>query len=80
MKKTEMEMLDQRQIEDLAQRVTAAIGQTKLEALTTNQAKICELMLTKRLKKVKFRPDQINDAELVGIYEMVTQELQAIDW
>ena len=34
-----------------------------------------EAMLTKRLEKVDFQVDQIKDAEFVGIYEMVTEEL-----
>ena len=68
-------MLDQKQLEDLKERVTAAVGLSKLQALTNTQAQMCEVMLTKRLKKVDFQPDQIKDAEFVGIYEMVTEEL-----
>ena len=70
-----MEMLDQRQLEDLAKRVTAAVGLSKLQALSNTQVEMCNVMLTKRLKKVDFQPDQIQDAEFVGIYEMVTEEL-----
>ena len=68
-------MLDQKQLEDLAQRVTAAVGLSKLQALSKTQAQMCEVMLAKRLEKVDFQPDQIKDAEFVGIYEMVTEEL-----
>ena len=68
-------MLDQRQLEDLAKRVTAAVGLSKLQALSKTQAEMCEVMLAKRLEKLDFQPDQINDAEFVGIYEMVTEEL-----
>ena len=68
-------MLDQRQLEDLKERVTAAVGLTKLQALSTTQAQMCEVMLAKRLEKVDFQVDQIKDAEFVGIYEMVTEEL-----
>ena len=70
-----MEMLDQRQLEDLAKRVTAAVGLSKLQGLSNTQVEMCNVMLTKRLKKVDFQPDQIKDAEFVGIYEMVTEEL-----
>ena len=68
-------MLDQKQLEDLAQRVTAAVGLSKLQALSKTQAEMCEVMLAKRLEKLDFQPDQIKDAEFVGIYEMVTEEL-----
>jgi len=40
---------------------------------------MCEVMLAKRLEKVCFQIDQIQDAEFVGIYEMVTEELCPID-
>ena len=73
-------MLDQKQLEDLKERVTASVGLSKLQALSKTQAEMCEVMLTKRLEKLDFQIDQIKDAELVGIYEMVTEELQPIDW
>ena len=68
-------MLDQRQLEDLAKRVTAAVGLTKLQALSNAQVEMCNVMLTKRLEKLDFQIDQIKDAEFVGIYDMVTGEL-----
>ena len=68
-------MLDQRQLEDFAIRVTVAVGLSKLQALTNTQAQMCEAMLTERLEKVDFQPDQIKDAEFVGIYEMVVDHL-----
>ena len=68
-------MLEQQQLEDLAKRVTAAVGLSKLQGLSNTQVEMCNVMLTKRLKKVDFQPDQIQDAEFVGIYEMVTEEL-----
>ena len=71
----EAEMLDQKQLEDLAQRVTAAVGLSKLQALTDHQAKMCEMMLTERLEKVQFQTDQIKDAELVGIYRVAVDHL-----
>ncbi len=72
-------MLDQKQLEDLKERVTAAVGLSNLQALSKTQAQMCEMMLTKRLKKVDFQPEQIQDAEFVGIYEMVTEEICPID-
>ena len=72
-------MLDQKQLEDLAKRVTAAVGLAKLQALSNTQVEMCNVMLTKRLKKVDFQPDQIKDAEFVGIYEMVVDHLCPID-
>ena len=68
-------MLDQKQLEDLAKRVTAAVGLSKLQALSNTQAQMCEVMLAKRLKKVDYQIDQIQDAEFVGIYEMVVDHL-----
>ena len=73
-------MLNQKQLEDLAQRVTAAVGLSNLQALSKTQAEMCEVMLTKRLEKVDYQINQIQDAEFIGIYEMVTEELQPIDW
>ena len=71
-------MLDQKQLEDLKERVTAAVGLSKLQALTNTQAQMCEVMLTKRLKKVDFQIDLIQGAEFIGIYEMVTEELLSL--
>ena len=68
-------MLDQRQLEDLAKRVTAAVGLSKLQALSNTQAQMCEVMLAKRLEKLDFQIDRIKDAEFVGIYEMVVDHL-----
>ena len=68
-------MLDQKQLEDLAKRVTAAVGLSKLQGLSNTQVEMCNVMLTKRLKKMDYQIDQIQDPELVGIYEMVTEEL-----
>ena len=75
MKEMETEMLDQKQLDDLAKRVTAAVGLSNLQALSKTQAEMCEVMLAKRLEKMDFQIDQIQDAEFVGIYEMVTEEL-----
>ena len=71
-------MLDQKQLEDLKERVTAAVELSKLQALTNTRVEMCNVMLTKRLEKVNFQPDQIKDAEFVGIYEMVTEELLSL--
>ena len=72
-------MLDQKQLEDLKERVTAAVGLSKLQALSKTQAEMCEAMLTERLEKVDFQIDQIKDPEFVGIYEMVVDHLCPID-
>jgi len=72
-------MLDQKQLEDLKERVTAAVGLSNLQALSKTQAEMCEVMLTERLEKMDFQPDQIKDAEFVGIYEMVVDHLCPID-
>ena len=74
----EIEMLDQKQLEDLSKRVTTAVGLSKLQALSKTQAEMCEVMLTKRLKKVDFQIDLIQGAEFIGIYEMVTEELLSL--
>ena len=68
-------MLEQKQLDDLSKRVTAAVRLSKLQALSNTQVEMCNVMLTKRLKKVDYQIDQIQDAEFVGIYEMVTEEL-----
>ena len=75
MKTMEAEMLDQKQLEDLKERVTAAVGLSKLQALSSTQVEMCNVMLTKRLEKMDYQIDQIQDPEFVGIYEMVTEEL-----
>ena len=72
-------MLDQKQLEDLKERVTAAVGLPNLQALSKTQAEMCNVMLTKRMKKVDYQIDQIQDEELVGIYEMVVDHLCPID-
>ncbi len=72
-------MLHQKQLEDLAKRVTTAVGLSKLQALSNTQAQMCEVMLTEHLEKVDFQIDQIKDAEFVGIYEMVVDHLCPID-
>ena len=72
-------MLNQKQLEGLKERVTAAVGLSNLQALSNTQAQMCEAMLTERLEKVDFRIDQIKDAEFVGIYEMVVDHLCPID-
>ena len=68
-------MLDQKQLDNLSKRVTAAVGLSKLQALSNTQVEMCNVMLTKRLKKVDYQIDQIQDAEFVGIYEMVVDHL-----
>ena len=68
-------MLDQKQLDDLSKRVTAAVGLSKLQALSSTQVEMCNVMLTKRLEKMDYQIDQIQDPEFVGIYEMVTEEL-----
>ena len=68
-------MLDQKQLDDLSKRVTAAVGLSKLQALSNTQVEMCNVMLTKRLEKMDYQIDQIQDPEFVGIYEMVTEEL-----
>ena len=60
-------MLDQKQLEDLKERVTAAVGLSKLQALTNTKVEMCNVMLAKRLKKVDYQIDQIQDAEFIGI-------------
>ena len=68
-------MLDQKQLEDLKERVTAAVELSKLQALTNTRVEMCNVMLTKRMKKVDYQIGQIQDAEFVGIYEMVVDHL-----
>ena len=72
-------MLDRKQLDELKERVTKAVGLSKLQALSNTQAQMCEVMLAKRLKKVDYQIDQIQDAEFVGIYEMVVDHLCPID-
>jgi len=72
-------MLNQTEKKKLADRVKFAIGKDNLTALSKIQAEMCEVLLTKRLEKLDFDIDKISDEELVGIYEMVTNELQPLD-
>ena len=53
MKETEMKMLDQKQLEDLKERVTAAVGLSNLQALTNTQAQMCGVLLAKRFKDLQ---------------------------
>ena len=46
-------MLDQKQLEDLAKRATAAVGLSKLQALSNTRAQMCEVMLAKRFKDLQ---------------------------
>ena len=72
-------MLEQKHLELLSKRVESVIGAEALNNLTHVQREMCEVLLTKRLEKVQYKIDLVTDDELIGIYEMVTEELQPYD-
>ena len=74
-----IQMLERKHLELLSKRVESVIGAEALNNLTHVQRKMCEVLLTKRLEKVQYKIDLVTDDELIGIYEMVVNELQPYD-
>jgi hypothetical protein len=58
--------------EDLSQTVIQVLGRDRLAALSTRQAQLMDEMLEDRLQD---RPDPVTEMELLGMYEMITEEV-----
>ena len=72
-------MLERKHLELPSKRVESVFGAEALNNLTHVQREMCEVLLTKRLEKVQYKIDLVTDDELIGIYEMVVNELQPYD-
>jgi len=58
--------------EDLSQTVIQVLGRDRLAALSNRQAQLMDEMLEDRLQD---RPDPVTEMELLGMYEMITEEV-----
>ena len=58
--------------EDLSQTVIQVLGRDRLAALSNRQAQLMDQMLVRRLQK---NPDPVTEMELLGMYEMITEEV-----
>ena len=58
--------------EDLSQTVIQVLGRDRLAALSNRQAQLMDQMLVDRLQD---RPDPVTEMELLGMYEMITEEV-----
>jgi hypothetical protein len=58
--------------EDLSQKLLTAVGKEKLQACSDRQLDLMDQMLVDRLQD---RPDPVTEMELLGMYEMITEEV-----
>ena len=58
--------------EDLSQKLLTAVGKDKLQAASKRQLQLMDQMLVDRLQD---RPDPVTEMELLGMYEMITEEV-----
>ena len=58
--------------EDLSQTVIQVLGRDRLAALSNRQAQLMDEMLMRRLQN---KPDPVTEMELLGMYEMITEEV-----
>ena len=58
--------------EDLLQKLLTAVGKEKLQACSDRQLDLMDQMLVDRLQD---RPDPVTEMELLGMYEMITEEV-----
>ena len=58
--------------EDLSQTVIQVLGRDRLAALSNRQAQLMDQMLVRRLQN---NPDPVTEMELLGMYEMITEEV-----
>ena len=59
-------------LEDLSQNLLTAVGKEKLQACSDRQLDLMDQMLVDRLQD---RPDPVTEMELLGMYEMITEEV-----
>ncbi|MDB3929404.1 hypothetical protein N9413_09450 [Paracoccaceae bacterium] len=58
--------------EDISQKLLTAVGKDKLQAASKRQLQLMDQMLVDRLQD---RPDPVTEMELLGMYEMITEEV-----
>ena len=58
--------------EDLSQKLVTAVGKDKLQACSDRQLDLMDQMLVDRLQD---KPDPVTEMELLGMYEMITEEV-----
>ena len=58
--------------EDISQKLLTALGKDKLQAASKRQLQLMDQMLVDRLQD---RPDPVTEMELLGMYEMITEEV-----
>jgi hypothetical protein len=58
--------------EDLSQTVIQVLGRDRLAALSNRQAQLMDEMLEDRLQD---KPAPVTEMELLGMYEMITEEV-----
>ena len=68
----EMKVAESNTQEDLSQTVIQVLGRDRLAALSNRQAQLMDEMLEDRLQD---RPDPVTEMELLGMYEMITEEV-----
>ena len=61
--------------EDLSQKLLTAVGKEKLQACSDRQLDLMDQMLVDRLQD---KPDPVTEMELLGMYEMITEEVLPI--
>ena len=68
----EMKVAESSTQEDLSQTVIQVLGRDRLAALSNRQAQLMDEMLEDRLQD---KPDPVTEMELLGMYEMITEEV-----
>ena len=58
--------------EDISQKLLTAVGKDKLQACSDRQLDLMDQMLVRRLQN---KPDPVTEMELLGMYEMITEEV-----
>ena len=58
--------------EDISQKLLSAVGKDKLQAASKRQLQLMDQMLVRRLQN---KPDPVTEMELLGMYEMITEEV-----
>ena len=63
--------------EDISQKLLTAVGKDKLQAASKRQLQLMDQMLVRRLQN---KPDPVTEMELLGMYEMITEEVLPVSW
>ena len=58
--------------EDISQKLLTAVGKDKLQAASKRQLQLMDQILVRRLQN---KPDPVTEMELLGMYEMITEEV-----